>query len=185
MKVNLFCPTQKQVDIANEQGVDLIKALKLIAKFSLDDKYYGRLKTICINVTPKQRKALDEIGVDFVDECIRTYINEIKYELDREYVKDDKEIKVELNEGEFDSAEFIKRVKEILDNIDIPEWKHIVVTNAKVGCAIQNLPELEITPLNKSDSMTKIFSIGKYNKDIEVKVDPYMSWDDCRLICIL
>ena len=112
-------------------------------------------------------------------------MNEIKYRLDREMVEGGKEIKLEPFEGSFEMSEFAITIRNEMNNIDIPEWKHIVVTNAKVGSAIQDLPEFEITPLNKSDSMTKIFFIGKYNKDIDVWVDPYMGWDDCRLICIL
>lgn len=172
MNIKLYCPSIKKVGEAKELGIDLLESLGYIAKCAIEETIEGNSKWISVDVDKEQSDQLKGYNIDAASHLVGAYVSEIKNQLVREYVENNKEIKLDVVDE--------KSIREILDNTDY----NTVVTNAQIGSVLQEMTDFEITPLSDGSFVDPhIYFIGKY-KNIEVKVDPYMIWDDNRMIFI-
>lgn len=178
MKIDLFCPNRKQVEYAKNIGIDIFNALKLIAKFSVENILNKKSKTVSIDFDENQAKLLESYGVDLPEHLSKTYVDEVKHCLDQEWVKGCPESKLsEITEETIEAA---------LNTMDRMGWSKIVVTNASVASFIQE--SNKFSPILNIDCADGgIYKVGTYENCgacYEFYVDPRMCWEDSRMIFI-
>lgn len=181
LEISLIVPTREQVENAKSRGVNLLFELYELFRTNMERILNGEeVNSVSMMFSKKSDEDLKQLGINLSESSAHTYITEVNRYLDREFIKNNKEIKISFTDAE----DCENLIKDAIDNIDIDNWTGDVVTNAAIGSIIQNFDTSKFKILNENEEPGKIYKIGVY-KDATIWINPYMTWDDMRLLFIL
>lgn len=168
----MIVPSQRAIDDVKARGVDLLAELTRLCYFAIDGKLNGKdVEYISISLNDADKDKMAYVGIDLAEQTARTYMEECQHLIDREMLKNAKEV-IDLGD------DYENGITDFFDNACGK-----VVMGPSIAAILQDKSDFIVAPMSPCCFPNKIYNVGRY-KSVDVWVDPYMIWSDHKIYFI-